>query len=138
MASDSDEVLSAGSERAVESLAGLTPAKDAEKETEGRGCGGSAPPRPPPGGALWPRGGRGTVQVVSRKRSLTPEKSQSPPKLFQASGRILDPKFLLSVRPRWMSVNPPKKCNENPEGPWVPSASLLPLPAFGHPMEWPF
>ena len=62
MASDSDEVLSAGSERAVESLAGLTPAKDAEKETGGRGCGGSAPPRPPPGVPC----GLGVVEERSR------------------------------------------------------------------------
>lgn len=133
--SDLDEVLSSGSVRAVESVAGLNPTKDTEKETGG---GLRRLSFPLPGGPSWPQGGRGAFQVVSRKRSLTPEKSQSPPKQFQASGRILDPKFVLSVRPRQMSVNPPKKCSENPEGTWVPSASFLPLPAFGHPMEWPF
>jgi len=87
------------------------------------------------GGALavrlwWSRGDK----VVSRERAFIPGEKLEPSQTSSGLKRILDPIFPLRVRPRWVSVNPPKKCSDV----WVPSSSLLPIPTFGHPMEWPF
>lgn len=105
----------------------LDPAKDAGKEREGWA-----------GGPAWPFSGPGTVHVTYGERSFTQRQSQNPPKPLQASERILDtpPPFLLLFSPRWVLTHQRNAVRiQRASG---PSSYRLSLPAFGHPMEWPF
>lgn len=84
MASDLDEVLSSRSVRAVESVAGLNPAKDAEKETEGWAA---AAQLPPPWGSFvasgWSRRVPGGFQKALFNPREKPEPSQIVPGLLE-------------------------------------------------------
>lgn len=86
------------------------------------------------GRGRWPpaSGGPGGIRWFPGSALSSPGRARSLSNLFRPQS-TLDRVFPLSVGPRWVSVNPPKKGS----GAWVPSSSLVPIPTFGHPMGWP-
>lgn len=125
------ELLSSGSGGGGSVAGRSDPAGGVEEETVGKVRDSSGPASP----SRWSlvaegcsrrlSGGRRVVRWFPRSAFFPRGKVRALPNRF-GPPRELDLTFPLSVRRRWVSANPPKKCGENPEGTGVPSSCLLP------------
>lgn len=130
MASVLEEVFSSGLVGAVTGACGPDPAKDAEKETEGR-AGSRRLGLPSPGVPCGLGVFEGRARWFPGSALPTQRKSQSSPKRLRASERILDPTFLLSFRLRWVSTHQRNavRIQRARESPHPPSPPTLPPPS---------